>query len=475
MPKVVYSQKFRTEWLKDPLLSKWLECKASAKQVAACKHCGCQLGSRYSDLKAHANTKKHRELAGSSSIQKQLGFTTKRQVQPGNAAEGRTALFIAEHSSIMTADHLCQLYRKSFPDSEAARAYQMRRSKCASVIKNVLGPHFKADLAQDIGDSYYSLIIDESTDISVTKFLAISIICHSVTKSRIMTTFLNLCTLEVCTADGIVAAVKSTMMEYCLKLERIRGKTDEFSVADEAVMRESCIRFITTLVDQIRQRLPDNITVLQKTSLLSVENALCVVKEPLIPLLEAMAVPPETIEKIQNQWGKITLLDWKQISSTQSFWCEVHSYKDACGENPFAELAGFAMSMLVLPYSNAEVERTFSQLNIVTSKLRNKLKPETTNAILVVRAGLKRHQKSCFDYELPAAVVSAIGTSATYVQPSHLSGPSTSTSGPVEMVSDDNSSDEDLDVFFVDLSRSIGELLRMIKNLAESGGFLISF
>ncbi|KAH7968200.1 hypothetical protein HPB52_006877 [Rhipicephalus sanguineus] len=81
-----------------------------------------------------------------------------------------------------------------------------------------------------------------------------------------------------------------------------------------------------------------------------------------------MAVPPETIEKIQNQWGKITLLDWKQISSTQSFWCEVHSYKDACGENPFAELAGFAI-----------------------------------------------------------------------------------TSGPVEMVSDDNSGDEDLDVFFVDL------------------------
>ncbi|KAH9369487.1 hypothetical protein HPB48_014333 [Haemaphysalis longicornis] len=59
------------------------------------------------------------------------------------------------------------------------------------------------------------------------------------------------------------------------------------------------------------------------------------------------------------------------------------------GENAFAELAGFAMSMLVLPYSNAEVEMRFSQLNIVKSKMRNKLKPETTNAILVVRAGLK--------------------------------------------------------------------------------------
>ncbi|CAN8021637.1 unnamed protein product, partial [Ixodes persulcatus] len=103
-------------------------------------------------------------------------------------------------------------------------------------------------------------------------------------------------------------------------------------------------------------RLPDNITVLQKTSLLSVENTWCVMNEPLIPLLEEMAVPPETIEKIRNHWSKITLLNWEQISSTQSFWCEVHSYKDACDENPFAELAGFAMSMLELPYSNAEVE-----------------------------------------------------------------------------------------------------------------------
>ncbi|CAN8020911.1 unnamed protein product [Ixodes persulcatus] len=33
------------------------------------------------------------------------------------------------------------------------------------------------------------------------------------------------------------------------------------------------------------------------TSLLTVENTWCVMNEPLIPLLEAMAVPPETIEK----------------------------------------------------------------------------------------------------------------------------------------------------------------------------------
>uniref|UniRef100_A0A131YUH1 Uncharacterized protein n=1 Tax=Rhipicephalus appendiculatus TaxID=34631 RepID=A0A131YUH1_RHIAP len=52
-------------------------------------------------------------------------------------------------------------------------------------------------------------------------------------------------------------------------------KTDGFSLADEAVMRERCIRFITTLVDQIRQRLLF-ITVLQRTSLLSVSKTLFV-------------------------------------------------------------------------------------------------------------------------------------------------------------------------------------------------------
>ncbi|KAH9367932.1 hypothetical protein HPB48_008348 [Haemaphysalis longicornis] len=39
-------------------------------------------------------------------------------------------------------------------------------------------------------------------------------------------------------------------------------KTDGFSLADEGVKRESCIRFITTRVDQIRQRLPENITLI---------------------------------------------------------------------------------------------------------------------------------------------------------------------------------------------------------------------
>ncbi|KAH9379049.1 hypothetical protein HPB48_015890 [Haemaphysalis longicornis] len=82
-----------------------------------------------------------------------------------------------------------------------------------------------------------------------------------------------------------------------------------------------------------------------------------------------MAVPPDTIEKNLKPVEQNHPPEWRQISSTQSFWCEVHSCKYAGGENLFAELARFAMSMLVLPYSNTEVERTCSQLKILKSKL----------------------------------------------------------------------------------------------------------
>ncbi|CAN7943075.1 unnamed protein product [Ixodes hexagonus] len=55
MPKMKYSQKFRDEWLKDPMLCNWLVCKTKkcGTKVAQCKYCRCELGTKYSDLGKH--------------------------------------------------------------------------------------------------------------------------------------------------------------------------------------------------------------------------------------------------------------------------------------------------------------------------------------------------------------------------------------------------------------------------------------
>lgn len=94
---------------------------------------------------------------------------------------------------------------------------------------------------------------------------------------------------------------------------------------------------------------------------------------------------PDVVEKIITQYHNINFVKWTNISSTTLFWTEVNAYRDAGGNNPFEELAKFALELLSLPWSNADVERTFSQLNLVKSKIRNRMQVSTVNAILTIR------------------------------------------------------------------------------------------
>lgn len=89
----------------------------------------------------------------------------------------------------------------------------MKRTKRAAIIKNVLYPYFKEDIKADIDSSKYSIVVNESTDIAITKYLTVSIIYHSAQRSDIVTTFLSLCVLNACNADGIVETIKCTLRQ----------------------------------------------------------------------------------------------------------------------------------------------------------------------------------------------------------------------------------------------------------------------
>jgi len=171
-----------------------------------CKVCCCQIRAKRADLINHRNTKKHEAASGAIRLHEPGSINL---IKPNNKtinhAEAAIALFVSAHCSILSSDHLGELCKLQFSGAQADN----HRTKCTAIINNVLCPYFESKLKDDIGNSKYSILVDESTDISVTKCLGIVIIYYSTLKSTIITTFLVLEELMEGNALAIVNAIKS--------------------------------------------------------------------------------------------------------------------------------------------------------------------------------------------------------------------------------------------------------------------------
>ncbi|XP_058637405.1 uncharacterized protein LOC131543715 [Onychostoma macrolepis] len=173
-------------------------------------------------------------------------------------------------------------------------------------------------------------------------------------------------------------------------------------------------KFTVLLLEEIKHRLPENFAILKKVNTLSARHALTPSKPSIVELAEAFVTSAEEIGKIERQWQNLPYVHWQNVDNTEKLWTEVHLYRDAAGDNPFKELCNLALTVLALPHSNADVERVFSQLNIVKNKLRNRLSLGTVNSILHIRYGLLVCGKSCWDYRLPRDVIQKVGTMTSY-------------------------------------------------------------
>lgn len=88
-------------------------------------------------------------------------------------------MFCARHTAINPVGHMSDLCSLHF----GAKDIKLQRTKCTSIIKYVLAPHFDEELRKDIGDSKFSLLIDESTDISINKVLGKKHLLHLINVS----------------------------------------------------------------------------------------------------------------------------------------------------------------------------------------------------------------------------------------------------------------------------------------------------
>lgn len=127
-------------------------------------------------------------------------------------------------------DHLSELFGEMFPDSEIAKGYSCKRTKTAQLIYDVMAPSFEKQLLTDIkktselsGNTVFSLIIDESTDITTEKLLAVAVKFYCINNDKLKTKFLCSVRLSGETAEDIFNSLCQSLIDLNLNIKDILG------------------------------------------------------------------------------------------------------------------------------------------------------------------------------------------------------------------------------------------------------------
>lgn len=177
---VKYEQKFVNSWLKDDRFKGWLKKSTKGETYFFCSACNCDRKCGIHELLRHKDSTKHAK--NSLKLQKQQKltsmFTSGSNSQDtkiaAKAGEVKMACFIAEHNlSFNIASHLNKLICAVCPDSKIAEQLSISRTKARAIIVNVTGQTAEENIIQMLQNNCFALLVDESTDKSTIKHLAL--------------------------------------------------------------------------------------------------------------------------------------------------------------------------------------------------------------------------------------------------------------------------------------------------------------
>ena len=132
-------------------------------------------------------------------------------------------------------------------------------------------------------------------------------------------------------------------------------------------LKQRCKDYIVELFRELKKRLPSNFEQLKSLAQLSPDMILSQRKSQFQDL-SFIGLFKGNMFDLQRQWDNVGGVEWPNRydgTDLEQFRTDVFLYTDAAGERVFYTLATFALSLLALPFSNASVERFFSQMNII--------------------------------------------------------------------------------------------------------------
>ena len=155
--------------------------------------------------------------------------------------------------------------------------------------------------------------------------------------------------------------------------------------------------------DQVKKRLPESHNPFRGLSSLHPMKVLHAKERRPFNQLPLPHLRHEFAQQIEEQYRKILHRDWQEESvfnggvpdDTVKFWCDIDRFRNALNQNPFQDLANYALPCLTHPVSNAAVEQTFSEVSAIKTKSRNRMGLELLKALVMIRNGFHLSGKCC--------------------------------------------------------------------------------
>ena len=224
--------KFVDSWLEVKEFKGWLVKKRGTDGSIKpyCNICQLEINSTKTGIQRHMDSAKHQRkiqsTKGSQSLStlfKRNSFENQRKV-----IEVKLCAFIAEHNlPISLVESFVELLKSLFPDDKPLARVRLGKQKATNVIRQVLGFDYIREATKLLRAQRFSTIIDETTDVSTRKQLAI-MACYFDTKCfQSKQILLDMVEVEDSTAAGIYSAFKGVFQTLNIPMVNIIGYSSD--------------------------------------------------------------------------------------------------------------------------------------------------------------------------------------------------------------------------------------------------------
>lgn len=229
-----YKQKFRHAWLQIPEFKDWLRPPQTindSKARPSCSFCATPVPCSKSGIQRHGKSAGHIQKMKTCKLQRAVShcFTAQSStIDYEMLTEARVCGFIAENNlPFSLANSVIDLVKALCPSNSAEKdslqKMSMSRTKCVNIARQGLGFNFSKSLVEILKTTMFSIIPDETTDISSEKQLALCVVYFDYEKMEPVTSFFDMAVVEKCDAQSLYDAIKKCFEDKDIPLNNIIG------------------------------------------------------------------------------------------------------------------------------------------------------------------------------------------------------------------------------------------------------------